>query len=88
MIGTRLAPFYFEGDIMDNIQKETEKGKKSIHPRIRRELDDFYDGANVTHYLGNTDYSGSNLPDPYIGKNEKLDGKEAQGNDLDDEDFD
>jgi hypothetical protein len=48
-----------------------------------RESPPYNDGENVTHYLGNDDYSGNNL-DEYPDESAKqFDGKVAAGNDLD-----
>lgn len=47
---------------------------------------DYNDGENVTHYLGNDDYEGANLPEINEEENnELLEGKEALGNDLEEE---
>jgi hypothetical protein len=44
---------------------------------------EYNDGENVTHYLGNDDYEGANLPENNEEENnELLEGKEALGNDL------
>lgn len=66
----------------------TSKSKKT---KKSKDSPEYNDGANVSHYLGNSDYPGSNIPDPDLNQeNPKLEGKEAQGNDLseldDDED--
>lgn len=59
-----------------------EKNIKS-HAGFRKGLSDYNDGENVTHYGGNSDYPGANLKDENIEKNNpKLEGKEAEGNDL------
>lgn len=44
------------------------------------ESKDYHDGENVTHYLGNDDYSGKNLGDYPDKSTKQLDGKEALGN--------
>ena len=49
-----------------------------------REITEYNDGENVTHYLGNDDYPGNNLP-PRVEKHDLLEGKEALGNDLKEE---
>lgn len=42
----------------------------------------YHDGENVTHYLGNDDYSGNNLEEFPDDSTKRLDGKVASGNDL------
>ena len=55
------------------------KGKSGF----RKGVPDYNDGENVTHYGGNSDYDGASLKDDNIEKNNpKLEGKEAEGNDL------
>jgi hypothetical protein len=57
--------------------------KRIAHSNFKKGLNDYHDGENVTHYLGNSDYNGANLPDENIEKNNlNLTGKEAQGNEL------
>jgi hypothetical protein len=58
---------------------------KSSHSNFRRGMNDYNDGQNVTHHLGNDDYKdGANLHEQ---KSEEFDGKEAAGNNmLDDRD--
>lgn len=61
---------------------------QTSHSNVRKGLEDYNDGANVTHHLGNDDYGdGNNLPEPFEQENNKLDGKVAEGNDLTDEDI-
>lgn len=61
---------------------------KNSHSNFKKDLNDYNDGANVTHHLGNDDYkNGSNLEDPFAnGDNPLLEGKVAYGNDLVQED--
>lgn len=60
---------------------------KTAHSNFRKGMDDYNDGGeNLTHYLGNDDYDRVLMPDPNDEKvNKKLDGKEAEGNDLDED---
>lgn len=56
---------------------------KNSHSNFKRDLNDYNDGANVTHHLGNDDYNGSNLDDPFENEdNPLLEGKVAYGNEL------
>lgn len=60
---------------------------KNNHSNFKRDLNDYNDGANVTHHLGNDDYNGSNLADPFENEdNPLLEGKVAYGNDLSEDD--
>lgn len=44
------------------------------------------DGGNLTHYLGNDDYSGNKETDILSEEERQVDGREAQGNELTDQD--
>lgn len=56
---------------------------RNSHANFRKGLTDYNDGENVTHYLGNDEYPGSNLADrTQEGSNPLLEGKEALGNDF------
>lgn len=56
-------------------------------PKKKQNQNGYNDGANVTHHLGNDDYSGNNLDEPVEDENNPLlEGKVAYGNDLTDED--
>lgn len=70
---------------MEPNPQESKNLKKPIaHSNFRKGLDDYNDGGlNDTHQLGNDDDYNSNLSDEN-GEiyNEKLEGKEAEGNGL------
>lgn len=72
---------------MNPITEEKDHRPGTNPARVKRNLSDYNDGANVTHHLGNDDYSGSNLDDPYEKEdNPLLEGKVAYGNDISEND--
>lgn len=62
---------------------------RTSHSNFRKGLNDYNDGENVTHHLGNDDYdNGANISAPYEKENYKLDGKSASGNDFMEDELD
>lgn len=79
-----------------NENKESPKKHRIAHSTIRRHLNDYNDGANVTDQLGNDDqnenfgtfYSGSaeeeNLGKVAYGNDELLEDEDGESNDVED----
>ena len=56
---------------------------RNSHANFRKGLNDYNDGENVTHHLGNDEYkNGANLSQPFEDEKNKLDGYSAEGNDF------
>lgn len=71
---------------MENKSEKENLSSSGAHSRFRRGLSDYSDDGHLTHYLGNDDYDGTNEPKEDDTENVKLDGREAAGNELTEED--
>jgi hypothetical protein len=64
-------------------KKEKREASAGAHARFRKGTTDYFDEGNLSHYGGNDDYPGNN--DPQVASADeraRLNGKEAAGNDL------
>ncbi len=66
--------------------KNTEQVPRA-HANFKKGLEDYNDGANTTHHLGNESYDGASIPEDDVDEAGRLSGYEAQGNGLTEEDL-
>ncbi|HXH30857.1 MAG TPA: hypothetical protein VNJ01_08595 [Bacteriovoracaceae bacterium] len=68
-------------------EKQNTQKPIDAHANFRKGLNDYNDGANVTHHLGNDSYDGASIPEEKGSDEDKLDGSVAEGNGLTEEDL-